>query len=211
LDQVRANPALQKLLAGWLDLLEPARDASSLLVAYTGTDLLWVARGQFRAAPPSSLLLTPQLVVTGSNALTRAAAAQHATGRTGAPALVAQAESVAKQPVWAVVVGSTPFPFTGNAANLNRLLALTTYTTVTLNANSRIDLHIAGICESGDRARQFEETLRGLLSLARAAVRDPEVASVLTALQVRRDDLTVRVDASAAPEQIERLLRSAVR
>src|SRR5689334_20315402 len=57
LDQVRANPALRELLAGWLDLLEPARDGSSVLVAYTGADLFWAARGRFHPAPAGSTLL----------------------------------------------------------------------------------------------------------------------------------------------------------
>src|SRR5690348_3445607 len=211
IDQVRANPTLQKLFADSLSLLAPARNASVVLVTYTGSDLLWAARGQYSEAPPGATLLGPQLALAGSDAIVSAAAVQHASGRTGAPALVAQAESIARQPVWAVAAGSTPLPLSGNAANLNRLLALTDYTTVTLDADSRIGLHATGICGSPDRARQFEQTLRGLLSLARAAARDRDIESVLAAVQIRRDDLQVRVDTSAAPETVERLLRSAVR
>ena len=211
IDQVRANPVLQKLFADSLSLLAPARNASLVLVTYTGTDLLWAARGNFSEAPPGATLLGSQIALTGSDAIVRAAAAQHARGRTGAPALVAQAEAIAKQPVWAVALGSTPFPFSGNAANLNRLLSLTDYTTLALDAGSRVGLHAPGIGGSADRARRFEETLRGLLSLARAAARDRDIESVLAAVQIRRDDLQVRVDTSAAPETIERLLRSAAR
>src|SRR5579859_3878985 len=108
LDQIRANPALQKVVAGWLALFEPARDASTVLVAYTGSDLLWAARGQFRTAPASATLLNPQLAVAGPGALVRTATAQHARGRTGAPALMAQAEAVGRQPIWAVVTGAAP-------------------------------------------------------------------------------------------------------
>jgi len=211
LDQVRAAPGLQELLAGWLTLLEPARDASSVLVAYTGSDLLWAAHGDFRTPPRGATVLSPQLAVTGPPALVRAAAAQRAAGRIGAPALLAEAETVARQPVWAVVPGNAPLPLSGNAANLNRLLGYTNYTTLTLDAGSQIGLHVTGICGSADRARQFEETLRGLLSLARATTRDRDLASVFAAVQIRRDDLTVHADITTAPETVQRLLQAAAR
>src|SRR5690348_11968429 len=101
LDQVRASTAPQPLLTAWLPWLAPARAGPPVPVAYTGSDLLWAGRGDFRAAPRDAMLLTPQLAVSGPAALVRAAAAQHAAGRTAAPALLAQAEPVARQPVWA--------------------------------------------------------------------------------------------------------------
>lgn len=210
IDQVHANPVLEKWFTNSLISLMPARNASAVLVAYTGAGLLWAARGPFREAPAGATLLAPQLAVTGSDAAVRAATTQHASGRSGAPELVAHAETVAMQPVWAVAVGNTQYPLSGNAANLNRLLALTEYTTLTLDAGSLVGLHVTGICRSTDRARQFEETLRGLLSLARAAARDRDLESILSAVQIRRDNLTVQVDAAGAPELVERLLRSGV-
>ncbi len=209
--QVHANPVLQKLFASSLSLLLPPRDASAVLVAYTGAGLLSAMRGAFRDAPQGATVIGPQLALAGPDAAVRAAAEQHATGRTGAPALLARAELVAAQPVWAVALGNTTYPLSGNAANLNRLAALTDYITLTLDAGSQIGLHVTGICGSADRARQFEETLRALLSLARAAERDRNLESVLSAVQIRRDALIVHVDASAAPEIVERLFRSVAR
>jgi hypothetical protein len=208
--QVQASPLLEKWFTGSLSAWMPTRDASAMLVAYTGSGLLWATRGPFREPPAGATLLAPQLAVTGSDAAIRAAAAQHASGRTGAPGLVAQAELVATQPVWAVAVGNIQYPLSGNAANLNRLLALTDYTTLTLDARSQIGLHVTGICGSAERARQFEETLRALLSLARAAAHDRDLELVLSAVQIRRDSLTVHVDAAGAPELVERLVRSGV-
>jgi hypothetical protein len=208
IDRVHASPLLEKWFAGSLSALLPAGDASAVLVADTGAGLLWATRGPFREAPAGATLLAPQLAVSGPDAAVRAAAAQHASGRTGAPALVAQAELIATQPVWAVVAGNAQYRLSGNAANLDRLFALTDYTTLTLDAGSQIGLHVTGICRSADRARQFEETLRGLLSLARAATRDRGLASILSAVQIRRDNLTVHVDAAGSPELIQRLVPS---
>jgi len=211
LDQVRANPALQIVTAGWIALLEPARDASTVLVAYSGSDLLWAARGQFRTAPAGATLLNPQLAIAGPPALVHAAAAQHTAGRTGAPALLAQAEAVARQPIWAAAAGSALLPTSGNAINLTRLLGFTDYTTLALDTAAQINLHLNAICSSAERARQFEESLRGLLSLARGTSRDRDLASVLSAVQIRRDDLTVKVEVSAAPELVARMLQGVAR
>ena len=211
LDQVRVNPMLRKLSADWLPLVEPARDASFVLIGYTGKDLLVVEQGQFPAAPPGATLLDSRLAVAGPAALVRAARTQHAAGRTGAPALVARATAIASQPIWAIAAGGVPLPLSGNAANLNQLLALTDYTTFALELNSGITLHFAGTCRSAERAQQLEETLRGLISLAGAASREPDLLALLASVQIRRADLTVRADTSGSPEVIERLLRSAAR
>ena len=211
LDQARANQTLQKLLMDWLAVLEPARDASQLLIAYNGKDLLWAGRGAFHGAPAGATLLNQHVAVAGPAALVQAAIAQHATGRTGASELVARAESIARAPVWAVAEGRARLPLQGNAANLNRLLGLADYNTFSIEVETGIALHAAGFCPSADKGRQLEETLRGLLSLAGSATRDRELAALLRQVQIRRDDRTVRADVSGSAETVERLLRAAER
>jgi hypothetical protein len=207
LDEIRANPMLQVLASNWLPLLDPARDASSILIAFNGKDLLWAGRGAFRAAPPGATLLTPQLAVAGPASLVHAAAAQHASGRTGAVTLVAQAEPIAKAPVWAVVQRGAALPLVGNAANFKHVLDLADYTTLAIELNTSIALHLAGICHSADQARQMEETLRGLVSLASAAAaRDRDLAALLKTVEIRREGLTVHADVSAGPQTLDHLL-----
>lgn len=211
LDQIRANPVLRDVSANWLPLLDAAREASDLLAIYNGKDLLVVGRGEFHATPPGATLLAPQLAVTGPAAVVRAAAAQHAAGRPGSAALVNQAETVARQPIWAVVVRGTALPLSGNAVNVSRLLDMADYTTIAVGGNSGLTLHATGICRSADDARKLEETLRGLLSLAGAATRDRDLAAVLASVQVNREDIRVHADLSGNPESVARLLRSIAR
>jgi len=211
LNALRANPGLQQLASGWAAFLEPARDASEVLIAYNGKDLLFIARGQFRTAPAGGRLLTPQLALAGGDAAIRAATAQHATGRSGAPSLVAFAEEVAAQPVWAVVSGGGSLPIPGNLGNLNRLLAFTEHATLALELNSGVTLHVTGVCRSADAARQLEETLRGLVSIASATTRDRDLAAWLGSVQVRRDQGTVHADVSGSVDATAKLLREAFR
>ncbi|MBZ5580508.1 MAG: hypothetical protein LAP40_28490 [Acidobacteriia bacterium] len=211
LDTLRANPGFQHLSRGWAGLLEPVRDASEVLVAYNGRELLVIARGQFRSAPAGARLLTPQLAVAGGDAAVRAATAQRATGRSGAPALVALADAVAAQSVWAVESGGGSLPLRGNSVNLNRLLAFTDHATFAAELNSAVTLHAAGICRSANAARHLEETLRGLLSIAAATVRDRDLAAWLAAVQVHRDELTVRADVSGSVEAVTKLFSLAAR
>ena len=162
LDQIRGR----NLPAGWLALLEPLRDANYLMLAYNGKDVLVIARGRFAAAPAGAVLLAPDLALAGSPDAIRAAVRQRATGQPGAPSLLARSQPIAGRPIWAVVRGARPLPLTGNAANLNRLLRFTDYATIAATVNSAIELEAAGFCPTADAARQLEETLRGLISLA---------------------------------------------
>lgn len=208
LDQIRRNAMLQTLVSNWLPLLDQARDASSMLIAYNGKDLLWAGRGAYHAAPSGATLLTPQLAVAGPEPLVRAAAAQHAHGRTAAPELIAQAETIAKNPLWVVVKRGGALPLSGNATNFNNVLDLADYTTLAIELNTSVALHLAGICHSPDQARQMEETMRGLISLAAATTRDRDVAAMLKGIAIGRDGLTVHADVSVSPEALDPLLRT---
>lgn len=211
LDRLRANPEFRQLSAAWSVLFDRVRDATYVLVAYDGKDLLFIARGNFAAAPPGATLLTPHLALAGPAGMVRAATAQHATGRVAAAALLAHSESVAEQPVWAVVPGGVTLPLAGNGANLNRFLRYTDYATFSLEWNSGVTLRATGAGRSQDAARQLEESLRGFVSLAAAAIRDRDLASLLASVSVRRDGLMVHADLAAGPSELDKLLRLAVR
>jgi hypothetical protein len=207
LDQIRASNSYRNLPPGWLALLEPLRDANYLMLAYNGKDVLVIARGRFAAAPAGALLLAPDLALAGAPDPIRDAVRQHATGQPGAPSLLARAQPIAGRPIWAVARGARPLPLTGNAANLNRLLRYTDYATIAATVNTAIELEVAGFCPTADAARQLEETLRGLISLATATTHDGDLAELMRSAQLRREDSIVRVSLSASAPTLEELLR----
>jgi hypothetical protein len=192
LDQIRS--------AEWyraLPVPENLGGARYVVAAYNGKDLLFIAKGQ--SARPD---------LSGSPAAVRAAEQQRATGRTGAPDLLAQARGIMNKPIWVVARGGQPLPLSGNLANLNSLLQLTEYTTVTAGFDSGIDLEAVGLCGNTDAASKLEETVRAMVTLASAAAkRDPDLASLLRSVQVRRDGTTVQVKASTTVAAVEKLLR----
>lgn len=207
LERIRATPLYPALPATWRALLEPLGDATDLLVAYNGSDLLVIARGRFRSAPPGAVLVGPTLALAGSPAAIRAATGQRVTGRTGAPRLVAQAEPLAGKPIWLVVAGRTRLPLTGNVANLNRLLRLVDYATLTADLESRVDVRATGLCRTADDGRQLEEALRALVTLAAAGTRDADLAALFQSIQVTRDGSAVQLALSANTPALQKLLR----
>jgi hypothetical protein len=198
LDRVRGSALFQKLSGDALSVLEPVRDADSLLAAYNGADLLLMGHGAFQKAPAGATLVTPNLAVAGSASAVQAALRQHATGQPGAPGLVGWAHPVSAQAIWAVMDGRTTIPLQGNLGNLNRLLRLTEHATT-------------GYGRSADAARQLEETLRSFVSLAAATTRDRDLEKLLQKLMIERDGTTVRMSAVATPEEIEKLIKTAGR
>lgn len=206
LERVRANAALQKTFGAWLPLLDRAGDATFVLIAYNGKDLLWAGSGQFRTAPPGATLLSPKIAVTGSEPMVRAAKSQHAAGRTGAPRLLTEAQSVAAQPVWAVIAGNAKLPLSGNAANVSRLLGMTEETAFAIEANQSLTIHVTGICNSVDQARRLEETLRGMATLALATSHNQALSKIVAAIQIHSDNRRVHADLTGGEELIQQLL-----
>jgi hypothetical protein len=207
LDQIRASNSYRNLPPGWLALLEPLRDANYLMLAYNGKDALAIARGRFAAAPAGTVLLAPDLALAGAPDAIRGAVRQRATGQPGPSSLLARSQPIADRPIWAVARGARPLPLTGNAANLNRLLRFTDYATIAATVNSTIELEASGFCPTADAARQLEETLRGLISLATATTHDRDLAALMRSVQLRREDATVHVSLSASAPTLEELLR----
>ena len=212
LDRLRGAPLYAKLPVAALLQAQSLQGASHILLAVsfasTGLDVLVLAHGNFAAAPAGTTLLEPGLAAAGNPDSIRAAAVQHRTGRSGAPGLVARAASVAAEnQVWAVARGGLTLPLGGNAANLNRILRATEWTTLAARVDSAIHLQAAGACSTAEGARQVEESVRALLSLAAVSLaREPDLAALVRSVGVSRDNLAARATLDVPPAQSEKLL-----
>jgi hypothetical protein len=206
-DRLRAAPVYQKLPAAVTALLEPLRPAVQLLLTSNGKNYLAIGRGPFGQTPPGSTLLAPDLAVIGSPDAVRAATEQHGRRAAGAP-LLGRAEKLASgREIWIVAMGNANLPVSGNAQNLNRLLRETEYATLAVHFTDGIQAQATGVCGTAEKARRLEEELRAMASIAAAEERQPGIAAELRAIQVSREDRTVRVDLRAGAAGVEQLLR----
>jgi len=152
--------------------------------------------------------VAPDLTVSGSAEMIRAAAAQYRTGKTGSPGLVDYAaKTVGHSPVWVAARGGVALPVSGNARNLNRLFRNLEYVALTVDLTSALDVHIHAAGRSEQAAREFEENLRGFLSLASAAEsRRPDIAKLLDSVQIRRQGASAEASLSIPVGSLESLL-----
>jgi len=210
LDAIRAAPVYPKLPPAVLALTEPLRQAQYAIFVFDGRNMLAISRGQFREPPAGATLLAPNLALAGPPDLVRAATSQHNTGTTGAPELVDPAKlAAAAKPIWIVVRGGVTLPLGGNAANLNRLLHATSHTTITVELRDSVDLELTALCLTPGDGREFEQSLRAILTLAAAAnERQPGLAALLRGIEIRREDRTVHVALTTAPDGLDQLLRA---
>jgi hypothetical protein len=206
LERIRGKEFYNRLPPAWSFVLEPFRSANLVLLAYSGSDILVIASGRFASAPPGTVLLNQELALAGSPGAIRAATTQYATGRPGVPDLVAQAAPVMNRDLWAISRGSTRLPLPGNAANLNRLLALTDYTAASATLDSAIHLEAEGHSGSAESASRLEEQLRALITLAKSAAKRTELAPVLASAELRREGSIVHLRLVASPQAVQQLL-----
>jgi hypothetical protein len=182
-DQLRA--AFPKLPA----LLGASPNAHALVIASTGAEFLTITRGA-----DVSLLGPPALIAAANTPHSPAA-------------ILATAEPVAAHhPIWIAVRGGTPLPLPGNFANANNLVTLADSLTLTAALHNAVDLELTAQCPTPAAALQFEQRLRALISLTAAAERQPQIAAALHAIQLRRDDRTVRATLLAPAASIQLLL-----
>jgi hypothetical protein len=105
-----------------------------------------------------------------------------------------------------VARGSSTLPLGGDAANLNRILRATEWTTLAARVDSGIHLQAAGACSTAEGARHIEESLRALISLAAVSMaREPDLAALLHSVRVSRDNLAVRATLDVPPPQAAKL------
>ena len=142
LDEIRASPLFRRTS---LPALESLREASQLLATSNGKEFLLIVRGRFSQPPLAGIMIAPAIALAGSPDMIRAATAQHRSGRTGAPGLLARASRVAASgQIWAIVPGGIDLPFSGNAANLNRLFRSAEYVTFAAKIDQGVDLDLTG-------------------------------------------------------------------
>jgi hypothetical protein len=207
LERLRAAPIYAKLPPAAVALAGSLSAASSVLLAYDGKDLLAIARGDFASAPPGAVLAAPNLALFGPPELAAAAMAQHRSHASGSPALVVRAESIAAgKQIWIVMQGGSPLPLSGNAENLNHLIRNTDSIAITATIDSGLALAITAIGRSASAARGIEETVRAEITLAAAAVRQPDLAKLLRSIQIDRDDRAVRITVSADADAAAKLI-----
>jgi hypothetical protein len=202
LDALRRSPLYLKTPAAGVFAAQ-FTGVSSALLAYNGKELLVIARGRFNSPPAGASMLAPGLALYGSPSQTAAAAAQYKSGRAGAPALLAKAESVAAGvQVWVATRGDAPLPLTGNVAELARILRKAEFLTLTARTGTGLAVELRAWARDAERARAIEETLRADFTLAAAGEsRRPDIAAALRGVQVTRMDGEVLV-AVAANEQV---------
>jgi len=204
LDRLRAAPLYARLPAAALALVESYRSAHRLLAAWSGTNLLIVVRGTAAGAAP----VAKDIEVIGPEDAIRAARAQYQSGRSGAPELVDAAKTVASSQIWAVAAGGITLPLDGNARNLNRLFHGLEFAALAINLDSGVDLRVIAVGRTGQGARDFEESLRALLSLASAAEsRSAEIQKLLGSVQVARSGVKATATLQAGPDAIDPLLK----
>jgi hypothetical protein len=211
LDRLRNSDLWRTLPPAWLSALVPFQEANLAWIAYNGRDLLVMAQGHFSNPPPGAVLVGKQLAgkqlaLAGSGLQVRAATRQQATHQTGAPQLIAQAESVLEQPIWAVIRGDARLPLSGNGANLNRMLHFTQFLTAAVDADASLRINLTGYCASPENASHLEESLRALITLAAAETRALDLRALLRSIQIDREASTVQVHLEAKQSALQQLL-----
>jgi hypothetical protein len=198
---LRASPLYAKLPSVVTAFSEPLRDASTMMLAWDGKDLLLLASGSFAQPPAGYTLIAPGIAAAGSPNRIQSAREQLHTGRSGASAFPAVTGTI-----WGAVRGDGHLPLAGNLANANNLLRDASSTTLSAQLREAIDLTLNAQCPTPENARRFEESLRAIVTLATAAsVRQPETAAFLGSIRIHREDRIVHASVSATPEALARL------
>ncbi len=206
-DALRASPLYSKMPAAANALAAQLDGVSSALAAFNGKELVVGVRGSFKAPPEGAATIAPGLAFIGSPEQVSAATAQYKSGRSGAPALLAQAESVAAgAQLWAAAQGNARLPLTGNAANLAGILRKAEFVTLTARTGAGLALDLRASAPDANAAQAIEETLRADLTLAAAGeAKHADVAGALRSAQVTRADREVHVTLTVSDDVAGRL------
>jgi hypothetical protein len=119
----------------------------------------------------------------------------------------------ANSQLWAVALGGfqkLPVPKTGNLSNLGRMLAMLESATVAADLRSGINITAQGRCPTEKDATTLESALRGLIGLARLSTPDnrPDLLRFYDAIQVNREQNSVRLNADIPLDLFDKLLKS---
>jgi hypothetical protein len=192
---VTASPLYGKLPRTLTALIDPVRDASELWIVWNGSELLTLARGKFPSPSSGYTMIAPGIAAAGAEDRVRAAQAQLRSRTSGAPELT---NAVPQAPLWAVIAGEGQLPLTGNLANLKNLLRDAELTIVSGRVQQNLDLTVNMRCATVERATHIEQSVRALATLgAAAAARQPDLVALLRSVKIARENMTVRIEASA--------------
>lgn len=199
LDRLRASPAYARIPPSALTFLETFRQAHHVLFAFTGVELLTIVQGTM----PGATRVAPDIAVSGGNSLVAEATATHPPA-----AILVAAESVAAaRPVWLAVRGGVSLPLPGNLANVNNLLRDTEFVTLAGQPADPLELELVARCPTADTALRFEQSLRAIVSLAKATSgRQPETLALWESIRMRREERVVHVALSAPLATLVKLL-----
>lgn len=198
LDRLRAAPLYAKLPAGALEFLQTYGRAHHVLIAFSGSELLTVARGSV----PGSTQIAPDVALSGAPDLVAAASAVHPPARVLAPA-----ESVAAgSPIWLVVRGGVLLPLEGDLSNVNNLLRGVDYVTLALQLGDPAEFRVVAYCTAPDAAQRFEQSFRAVVSLAIATTaRQAATTALLNSIQIARTERVVHVSLSTPLDALAKL------
>ncbi len=199
LDRLRSSPLYPNLPPAALAFLQPFAQARRVLVAWSGGELIAIARG----VVPGATQLAPDIALSGAPSLIAAAAAPHPP----APILEAAGSVAGAAPVWIALRGGVALPLEGNLANVNKLLHDTEFVTLAVQPGNPADFQLAAQCPSPDAALRFEQSFRAIVSLAAAIVaRQPGTAGLLQSIRIQRDDRVVHIALSAPLDELLKLI-----
>jgi hypothetical protein len=206
---VRQSPLFAKLPANASGFAGQFQGVTTALVAYTGSQLLVAARGNFPSAPAdAAVMLAPDLALYGVPEDAARAAAQFHSGRTPTSPLLSQAQAIApRAQIWIASRGSLSLPLTGNIATAAQILQRAQFVTITARTSPGLALELRAMAPDETAARAIEETLRADFTLAAAGeAKRPVAASALRAIQVSRAANQVAVSLTLSDDAAARLL-----
>jgi len=188
---LRAWAFYAKLPPAVTALAAPLREASEMRLAWNGSTLLIVARGNFAQPPAGYTALAPGIAAAGASDRIAAAQAGLRTrhGSTLKPAV--------RAPLWAVIRGDGRLPLAGNLANAGTLLRIADLSTLSAQLRgAAIDLSLDAHCRTEENARRLEESLRAFATVGAIKI------GFLRSVHIERAALTVHATASGRPEAL---------
>jgi len=218
--------------------LDPRRDLSNVLIVWDGKALLLLAQGAFnsqlqdkltgggaqRVPYKSFALFTRQsdsvsfpehnLVLAGTTASVQSGLDLLSSHSGAVPDELQDrlAEVPADSQIWEVSRGGLPianFPLSSEMqSNLSNIAAYVSATSLGVRFDSGSHLQVRLICKSPEGAQRIQDTLRGLIGLARLSTHDNELdlLRMWDAINISKDQQFVSIKADLAADLSDKLI-----
>lgn len=198
---LRAAPAYSKLPSTIRAFTDPLPAAKLLVLAWNGKDLLMLTGGGFTQPPSGYTSIGNGIAASGSPERIEAARKKLASG-SGIPLELPPGNAEIR----ATIRGDGGLPLTGNLANAANLLRMANPTTVTMHVENALEVEITAQCGSSAEAVQLEESLRALVTLAKAGNRDADLATMLGDVRTSRENRLVRTQVVLTPDSLTKAI-----